>query len=63
MEYLTQINDMLTQHLGEFGPLIVVGVLGMFMILVTMPILLRSESWVTLSMGCPSIRILPPSTS
>ncbi|EEX08176.1 type II/IV secretion system protein, TadC subfamily [Ruegeria lacuscaerulensis ITI-1157] len=41
MEYLTQINDMLTQHLGEFGPLIVVGVLGMFMILVTIPILLN----------------------
>jgi len=41
MEFLTQINDMLTQHLGEFGPLIVVGVLGLFMILITIPILLN----------------------
>ena len=41
MEFLTRINDMLTDQLGEFGPLIVVGVLGLFMILVTIPILLN----------------------
>jgi len=41
MEFLNQINDLLTQHLGEFGPLIVVGVLGLFMILITVPILLN----------------------
>ncbi|MBY6081969.1 type II secretion system F family protein [Ruegeria arenilitoris] len=41
MEFLTQINDMLTDQLGEFGPLIVVGVLGLFMVLVTIPILLN----------------------
>ncbi|WP_424832854.1 type II secretion system F family protein [Ruegeria sp.] len=41
MEILSQINDFLTQHLGEFGPLIVVGVLGLFMILVTVPLMLN----------------------
>ncbi len=41
MELLNTINELLTQQLGEFGPLIVVGVLGLFMILVTIPILLN----------------------
>ncbi len=41
MEILTRINDLLTEHLGEFGPLIVVGVLGLFMILVTIPLMLN----------------------
>ncbi len=41
MEILTQVNDLLKQHLGEFGPLIVVGVLGLFMILVTIPLMLN----------------------
>jgi len=41
MEFMTQINDLLKQHLGEFGPLIVVGALGLFMILVTVPLLLN----------------------
>jgi len=41
MEFMTQINDLLKQHLGEFGPLIVVGILGLFMILVTVPLLLN----------------------
>lgn len=41
MEILNQINEFLTQQLGEFGPLIVVGVLGLFMILITIPILLN----------------------
>lgn len=41
MEILTNINDFLTLHLGDFGPLIVVGVLGLFMILVTIPLMLN----------------------
>lgn len=41
MEFLANINDLLTQQLGEFGPLIVVGVLGLFMILVTIPLILN----------------------
>lgn len=41
MEILTQLDDLLKLHLGEFGPLIVVGVLGLFMILVTIPLMLN----------------------
>jgi len=40
MEFLTFINEFLKEHLGEFGPLIVVGVLGLFMILITIPLML-----------------------
>ncbi len=43
MEFLTQINDLLTEHLGELGPLIVVGVLGLFMILLTIPFILNQR--------------------
>jgi tight adherence protein C len=41
MEFLTQINDLLTNQLGEFGPLIVIGALGLFMILLTIPLMLN----------------------
>ncbi|MCG7518724.1 type II secretion system F family protein [Ruegeria sp. Ofav3-42] len=41
MELLSQINDILTEHLGQFGPLIVVGILGLFMILVALPLMLN----------------------
>lgn len=41
MEILNQINDVLTGSLGEFGPVIVVGILGLIMILVTIPIMLN----------------------
>jgi len=41
MEILNRINDFLTNSLGEFGPLIAVGVLGLFMILLTLPMLLN----------------------
>ena len=41
MEILTTINDILTGSLGEFGPLIAVGVLGLFMVLLTIPMLLN----------------------
>ncbi len=41
MEFLTRINDLLTGTLGEFGPLIAVGGLGLFMVLLTIPILLN----------------------
>ncbi len=34
MEFLASMNDTLTQHLGEFGPLIVVGVLGVVLVAV-----------------------------
>ena len=41
MELLDQINTYLTDNLGEFGPLIVVGGIGLFMILFTIPMLLN----------------------
>lgn len=40
MEFLTTINDFLKLHLGDFGPLIVIGILGLFMILLTIPAML-----------------------
>ncbi|GAA6190227.1 type II secretion system F family protein [Phaeobacter gallaeciensis] len=41
MDILNQINDFLTGQLGEFGPIIVVGVLGLFMILMAIPLMLK----------------------
>jgi tight adherence protein C len=41
MEFLSSINLFLKDQLGEFGPLIVVGILGLFMILLTVPLLLN----------------------
>ena len=41
MDILTNINDFLKLHLGDFGPLIVVGILGLFMVLVTIPFMLN----------------------
>jgi len=40
MEFLSQINDFLTGQLGEFGPLIIVGALGLFMILLVIPLMM-----------------------
>lgn len=40
MDFLNKINTFLTGELGEFGPLILVGVLGLFMILLTIPMIL-----------------------
>ncbi len=41
MDILNQINEFLTRQLGEFGPIIVVGVLGLFMILMAIPLMLK----------------------
>ena len=43
MQFLTDINTTLTDTLGPFGPLLVVGVLGMFLILLTLPVLLKKQ--------------------
>ncbi|MDK3073264.1 type II secretion system F family protein [Sedimentitalea sp. JM2-8] len=43
MQFLSGINDMLTNSLGEFGPIIVVGALGLFMILLTIPLMLNQR--------------------
>ncbi len=41
---LTQINDWLIAMLGPFGPLIVVGMLGLAMILLTLPTLMKKSA-------------------
>ena len=38
-----QVNGMLTEQFGDLGPLLIVGVLGMFLILLTLPILLKKQ--------------------
>jgi tight adherence protein C len=43
MDILNQINEFLTGQLGEFGPIIVVGVLGLFMILMAIPLMLKQR--------------------
>jgi tight adherence protein C len=41
VEFLNAANEYLKLHLGDFGPLIIVGVLGLFMVLVTIPMMLN----------------------
>lgn len=43
MEFLNRINTMLTDNFGELGPLLVVGILGLFLILLTLPVMLRKR--------------------
>jgi tight adherence protein C len=43
MEQLQAFNTYLTDNFGPFGMLLVVGILGMFLILLTLPILLRKQ--------------------
>ncbi|WP_417727106.1 type II secretion system F family protein [Roseovarius sp.] len=43
METLSTLNDILTGALGPFGPLIVVGGLGVMLVLVTIPMMLRQK--------------------
>jgi len=40
---LSSINDFIVAHLGEMGPLLVVGGLGLMLIFVTLPFLLKKE--------------------
>lgn len=44
LELLTVVNEMLLEHLGPFGPLLAVGTLGVFLILLTLPVLLRRRA-------------------
>lgn len=41
MDFLTGINDYLTSQFGEFGPLLALGIAGLFMILLAVPLLLN----------------------
>jgi len=40
---LENIETMLTEQLGPFGPLLAIGILGMFLILLTLPVLLKKR--------------------
>ena len=40
---LEKINTILSESLGPFGPLLAIGILGMFLILLTLPILLKKN--------------------
>ena len=44
MEFINSINVMITDMLGPRGPLLLVGFLGVAMILVTLPVLLKREA-------------------
>ncbi|MGX0974837.1 tight adherence protein C [Roseovarius sp. MBR-51] len=43
MQFLATLNDILTGALGPFGPLIAVGGLGVMLVLVTIPMMLRQK--------------------
>jgi tight adherence protein C len=47
MEFVTNLfsfaNDWLTENFGELGPLLIIGVLGMFLVLLTLPIMLKKQ--------------------
>ncbi len=43
MEFLGQIETFLTDSLGEFGPLIAIGVVGMLMIMLAVPLMLQQR--------------------
>ena len=43
MEILNNVNGLLTDNLGPSGPLLVVGVLGLFLILLTLPVLMKKH--------------------
>ncbi|WP_108386076.1 type II secretion system F family protein [Yoonia sediminilitoris] len=41
---MEELQTLVTDYLGPFGPLILVGMLGVFLILITLPILLKKEA-------------------
>lgn len=43
MNFLTSINATLVTALGPLGPLILVGVLGLFLVLITLPVMLKKR--------------------
>ena len=44
MELMDTAQAMLTEQFGPFGPLLVVGILGMFLVLLTLPVLLKRRA-------------------
>lgn len=43
MERLEQFNSFLTEHFGEFGPLLAVGLVGLILIVLTLPVFLNKK--------------------
>ena len=43
MSFINAANTWLTDNFGDLGPLLIIGVLGMFLVLLTLPILLKRE--------------------
>ncbi|MDA8586458.1 type II secretion system F family protein [Rhodobacteraceae bacterium] len=43
LSLLDQANTTLTEQFGELGPLLIIGVLGLFLVLLTLPILLKKQ--------------------
>jgi len=43
MEFIERVQAMIIDMLGPYGPLLIVGFLGVFLILITLPVLLRKE--------------------
>ena len=43
MDFINTINEMLIAQLGPLGPLMAVGILGLFLILLTLPVLLKKN--------------------
>ena len=44
MEFMTNVETMLIDLLGPFGPLIVVGMLGLLLVGLTLPVLMRKQA-------------------
>lgn len=44
MEFIDSLKLSLTDQLGPFGPVLAVGILGMFLVLLTVPILMRKKA-------------------
>ncbi|MBV1866339.1 MAG: type II secretion system F family protein [Marinosulfonomonas sp.] len=44
MEFISSLQQMLTDQLGPFGPILAVGILGLFLVLLTVPILMHKKA-------------------
>ena len=40
---MENIQNLITEYLGPFGPLLIIGLLGVFLVLLTLPVLLKKE--------------------
>ncbi len=59
MEYLTSINTMLVERLGPLGPLLVLGGLGLLLVLITLPTMLKKKPDVFSKLKAQQVRVAP----